>query len=283
MREAIFLVNLHAAPMPVQIAVGANVHQDVKAELLSRAIGSQQFVMAATMAHAQVNDFLSPRPAQRDNGLPQLPVGMAGVLVQQRGCQLNFERLIVQQIDLGRRSNALPAHQLGFHLAQFLARGQLIGTRFGILHQRGRDAGLAQQLRPGLFPQGRVLLGDCLNQCQALSGIHVPGRGTRGLLHSFAQPAHFLVGAAEQARDLRLQGARVHNLSQRGVGRQRQQVAGNVKGARPQGALVGLLRHLPRLGGPSHQVLEVQFAEFAVLGKRETQWFPHTAAGPRDR
>ncbi len=106
MRKAVLLVNLHAAAMAVKIAVGANVHQNVKAELLSRAVGTQQFVMAAAMAHAEVDDLLAAgwlRPSYR---LAQLPVGMARMFVKQRGRQLDFQRLFIEQIDLGSRSNA---------------------------------------------------------------------------------------------------------------------------------------------------------------------------------
>ena len=52
--------------------------------------------------------------------------------------------------------------------------------------------------------------------------------------------------AGEQARDLGLERAGVDDLAERGVGCERQQVAGDVEGAGLQGALVGFGLH--RLG-----------------------------------
>ncbi len=144
MVEAVLLVNLHAAAMAVKIAVGANVHQNVEAELLPRAVGAQQLVMAPAMAHAEIDDLLAPRLVQAEHRLAQLPVGMARVFVQQRRRQLDLQRLLIEQIDRRSRSNALSAHQLGFRLRQLLLRGKLVGAGLGVLHQRGRSPGLAQ-------------------------------------------------------------------------------------------------------------------------------------------
>ena len=60
----------------------------------------------------------------------------------------------------------------------------------------------------------------------------------------------------KQVRHLVFERARVDDLTQRSVGRERQQVAGNIEGAGPQRALVGLLLHLVGLGRDAGQVQE---------------------------
>jgi hypothetical protein len=45
--------------MAVQVAVGADVHQNVEAELLSCTPGAQQLVVGTAMARTQVNDLLA--------------------------------------------------------------------------------------------------------------------------------------------------------------------------------------------------------------------------------
>ena len=92
--------DLDAAAVSVHVAEAADVHEDVEAELLAGAEGAQHFVVLAAMAQAEVDDFAAvslPEPAA-----PAVPGGKnVGMLVEQRGCDFDFERLFVQQIDDG--------------------------------------------------------------------------------------------------------------------------------------------------------------------------------------
>ena len=80
--------------------------------------------------------------------------------------------------------------------------------------------------------QGGIAGGHLGDQLASGSGGHIVRRPHRGLFQFLAELAHLCVGAGEQARDLRFQGARVHDLTQRRVGGQRQQIASHVEGAR---------------------------------------------------
>jgi hypothetical protein len=71
-------------------------------------------------------------------------------------------------------------------------------------------------------------------------GVDVPGGAGGGFAELEAEVADFGDGVGEQAGDLGFEGAGVDDLAERGVGGQREQVAGNVEGAGFEGALVGL-------------------------------------------
>ena len=92
-------IDLDAAAMAVHVAEAAGIHKDVEAELLSRAEAAQHFVVLAAMAQAQIDDLAPTAFARHLHRLPNLPVGMMAVLVEQRRRNLDFERLFVQQID----------------------------------------------------------------------------------------------------------------------------------------------------------------------------------------
>ena len=97
--------------------------------------------------------------------------------------------------------------------------------------------------------------------------LNVPGGFGGGDAQLFGELADLGELAGEQARDLRLQRAGVDDLAERGVRRQRQQIAGHVEGAGLQRALVGLGLHLfgPRDGGL--QGLEHAGADVVVGGE----------------
>ncbi|MND04106.1 hypothetical protein D3C83_242340 [compost metagenome] len=52
--------------------------------------------------------------------------------------------------------------------------------------------------------------------------IHVERRLAGGLLQQFAELANFTVSVGEQTGDLSLKRARIHNLAERCVGRERE-------------------------------------------------------------
>ena len=73
--------------------------------------------------------------------------------------------------------------------------------------------------------------------------------------------------AGEQAGDLGLEGARVDDLAERGVGREREEVAGDVKGAGLEGAVVGVGLHLRRAGDAGLEGGEHALADLVVGGE----------------
>ncbi len=72
-------------------------------------------------------------------------------------------------------------------------------------------------------------------------------------------------------RNLRLQRARIHNLAERSVGRQRQKVTRNVEGPRLQRALVRFLLHVGRFGSNVDQILRHVRRKRLVLGEQKIQ------------
>ena len=183
--------------------------------------------------------------------------------VEQRGGDLHLKMLIdVQQIDQGRRIDRSVAHQLARGLIQLRAAALQVGARFGILHQRGRGAHRREkaiQNLGGSLGVDRALAGELF----ATFALQVPGRMARGVPQLCAELAHLRERARKQARNLRLQRPGVHNLAQRRIGCERQQVARRIEGPRLQGALVALLLHAfgtrqsapQRLGHPVAQAL----------------------------
>src|SRR5208283_5529064 len=70
------LHDLNAAAMAVHVAEAADVHENVEAELLSGGEGTQQFIVLAAMAQAEVDDFVALRRASRFDGPAKLTVGI---------------------------------------------------------------------------------------------------------------------------------------------------------------------------------------------------------------
>ena len=149
MRSGVALHDLHAAAVTMHVAEAADVHQDVEAELLSGAEGARNLVVAAAMAQAQVDDFAALRFGQSLHHLANLAVGMVGVLVEQGGCQLDLQRVVVEQINHGRGLDGDSAQQLRGSSGQFAASLDLVGTGLGVLHQGRRYANVAQQKLAG--------------------------------------------------------------------------------------------------------------------------------------
>jgi hypothetical protein len=95
------LPDLNAAAVPVHIAKAAHIHQDVEAELLSGAKRAQHFVVLAAVPQSKIND-LAPNTFSRTlDGLPNLSIRIMAVFIDQRGGELNFEWLFVEQINRG--------------------------------------------------------------------------------------------------------------------------------------------------------------------------------------
>ena len=99
-------------------------------------------------------------------------------------------------------------------------------------------------------------------------GVDVPGGTGGGVAQLGAQVAHLGYGMGEEAGDLSLQRPSVGNLAQRCIGGQRQQVAGYVKGARLEGAFVGLWFHRFRTGNAAAQGIQHLGGGLLVDGKK---------------
>ena len=122
----------------------------------------------------------------------------------------------------------------------------LILIRRGIFHQRRRHLHFALQQCRSTVAQRRMRAAQSLPQLGHLARMHIPRRAGAGGAQPLAQLAYLGVLIAQQPAHLGLQRARIHDLAQRGVGRQRQQIARHVEGPRPQRPLEALRLHLRR-------------------------------------
>ena len=76
----------------------------------------------------------------------------------------------------------------------------------------------------------RAQLGDQLGH---LAPVHIPRGAGAGGTQPFSELTHLGVLVTQEAADLHLQRARIHDLTQRCVGRQREQIARHVEGPGP--------------------------------------------------
>src|SRR3954447_10911281 len=113
------LLDLNAAAMTVHVAESTNVHENVKAELLTGAESAQHLVMASTMANTGIDDCFALLTAHRLDAAPDLPIWIRAMLIEQSRSQLHVERFVLKQIDGAGRLNGRVVHQLGSHLPQF--------------------------------------------------------------------------------------------------------------------------------------------------------------------
>ena len=244
-----FLANLNAAAVAVHIAEAADIHQNVEAELLPGAEGAQHFIVASAMAQAQIDDLAANRIPHRLDRHANLPVGIVAMFIDQRGGQLGLQRLVIQQVDKRGGGDRQVSHQLSRDLLRnSLTPGfEFIGIGIGILHQCRRHANFLQQFLLGAVAQLRRNCANLAYQFLQRFLIHVVRRRRGRAFQQLAEMAYLFVRVRKQMRNLRLQRARIHDLAQRSVDRQRQQIAREVKSPRPQGAIVGFLLHLRRV------------------------------------
>ncbi len=190
------LADLDAAAVAVQVAIGADIHQDVEAELLPGGESAQKLVVLATVAQAEVDDFVAPRLAQTFHRLANLPVGMMAMLVEQRGGEFDLEGLVFEQHDGGGRVDGQIAHQLGGGLREFAACFHFVAAGVGVLEQRRRNAHrLEQHLARGF---GKLAVLDAVDKPLKRRMTHVERRFPSGLLEQLTQPLHFRMGVREQ-------------------------------------------------------------------------------------
>ena len=162
-----------------------------------------------------------------------------------------------------------PAQEFGGGLGQFGAGLDLVVVGLGVFDQGGSGADFAGEQVGGFGGQLRGSdAGQLFNKGGAGLGVDVPGGAGGGFAELDSQVAHLGGGVGEQARDLGFQRAGVHDLAQRGVGGQGKQVAGHVKGAGLEGALVGLGLHGLRAGNTPAQRIKNRVVD-ALVGAKE--------------
>jgi hypothetical protein len=79
--------------MAVHVAEAADVHEDVETQGCAGVKGTKRFVVAATVAQAELDDFVDAGLGQLGYEIANLAVGVVGSGVKQRGGQLDFKSL----------------------------------------------------------------------------------------------------------------------------------------------------------------------------------------------
>ena len=199
--------------------------------------------MAASVAGAERDQLGAARFWQCRHVPPQLPIGVVGVRVEQRGGELHLELLVVvKEINNRRGIDGRFAHQVGGSLCQIAACLRLVRVRLGVFHQRRCDTHLA-------------------------AACEVPGWLAGGGAELGAERTHLGELARQEARDLRFQCAGVRDLAERRVRRERQEIPGCIEGTGLERALVGFGLHRLRPGDASLERLEHPRAEPLVRRK----------------
>ena len=109
------------------------------AETSQRPELAQQFVMAAAVPRAQGDDLVAPGLFQRSNTAGKLAIRIMARAVEQRRRQVDFKRLVVQQIN--RRAARSSDEPLAAIARQF-ARGAGAGSRpVGLVPGQGAGSG----------------------------------------------------------------------------------------------------------------------------------------------
>ncbi len=263
------LNDLGAAAMAVHVAKAADVHEDVKAEGVAGVEGAQGFVVSAAMAEAKGDVFRDAGGGELGDAVADLAIGMVAGGVEEGRGQLDFEGFgAFDQIDEGSCGDGLASEQLCGGLGQLGAGLLFVGVGLGVFDQgwggvngpREQGFGFAGKLgaeRVNAFPEARS--GVALN---------IPGWPGGGVAELDAEVANLGKGAGEQTSDLGFEGAGVDDLAERGVGGEREQVAGNVKGACLEGARIGLVREGLGLGDAHLERLEDGGGGFSVGGEK---------------
>ena len=102
MQPGEILSDLDAAAMAMHVAKTADIHQNVEAQSVAGIEGARQLIVLAAMPQAEIDEFLAPAGRKRGCAIANLAVGIMGVLIQQRGGQFHFQRIIIQQINQRR-------------------------------------------------------------------------------------------------------------------------------------------------------------------------------------
>jgi hypothetical protein len=152
-------------------------------------------------------------------------------------------------------------------LLKFAARFYFVGIRIGILDERGGNADFAEQFAFGAVGDFRRYFADGRNEGTQRFFVRVIGGRSRGAFQQGSQFAHLAMRLRKQVRYLGFQSAGIDDLPQRCVGRERQQVAGNVEGAGSQGALVGVRLHVAGARSDAGEIFKGRPRDFFVGGE----------------
>ena len=96
------LQQLNASTVAVHITEAADIHEDVKAEGGSGGEATEELVMAAAMLGTEANELRAARFGKGGDPVAELAIGVMAVRIEQRGSQLNVERLaVLDQVDDG--------------------------------------------------------------------------------------------------------------------------------------------------------------------------------------
>ena len=154
---------------------------------------------------------------------------MAGPIKQRRR-NLHLQRFpTLHQIHHRRILDRCPTHQLRSRLSQFPPRRQRILILRRIFHQRRSHLHLTRQQLSRPLTQRRIDRCNLSLQRRELSAMYIPSCTRSRIPQLLPQPPHFPMRIRKQPRNLRLQSARIHNLAQRSIRRQRQQIPRYIK------------------------------------------------------
>ena len=241
-------IDLDAPPMPVHVAEAAGIHQYVESELLPRAESSQHLVMLAAMPHPQI-DNLPPTPLSRRPAPPAESAGKSGdsartaawsPISTSSGSSSSKSTIAFEGASGSAAINSARC------LSQLASRLHLICIRVGILHQRRSHSHLAQQLLLRPRPQFRHAPPESARPIPATIPVHVISRARAAFFSDSPSARTSRCVCDSKCATCVLQRSRIHDLAQRSIGRQRQQVSRDVKRPRPQRPLVRILLHILR-------------------------------------
>ena len=273
--SGVVLHDLHAAAMAMHVAEAADVHQDVEAELLSGAERTRNFVVAAAMPQPQLDDFAAPLFGHAGDNVPDLTIRVMRVLIEQRCRQFNLQRIVVQQIDrrsildrpLPRRFQRPPPSVRG----EFRSRTALGSAYFISVGATRTSRSRNSAARSAASGESAAI---CFQQLASFRVAHVVRRLLCRASRSSSPRRRTSACVCDSSRETCvLQGTRADDLAQRGIGRQRQQVAREVEGAGAQGALVRILLHLSGLRRPLAQVAEHLVGEVPIFAEKMVEGF----------
>ena len=151
-----FLSNLHATTMTMHIAEAANVHEDVEAELLPGAVGSQHLVVVAAMTQAQIDDFPLHLRSQAVQLIANLAIRVLAMLVEQSSSEFKLERIRIEQINQPGALNGSGLHQLSRSLPQLAPSFNFVNAGISVLDQGGCYPNFLQQFPRCALSQFRV-------------------------------------------------------------------------------------------------------------------------------
>src|SRR5271157_2924311 len=101
------------------------------------------------MLQAQLDQFPTLRFRKSFHDLAYLPIRMMRTLVEQRGSELNFQRIVVQQINQRRALDGDPLEKVRGDGGQLAASLDFVRAGLRILHQSRGNSNVAQEKLAG--------------------------------------------------------------------------------------------------------------------------------------